>query len=228
MIPGSQAFGNSRSSGNTISYIGNAGENTSQNAQTITYNASSLSGDFLILYVQSDNADHSQTITGWTKLLDGASSSTARGTVYYKFMTTDTTVYVPDFGDHTEASVLTFRGVDRTNPINASFGEIDGEAGSHLHLPGVTTTLDNCFILYGVFHDINSSSNSQASNWVNANISSGTEFLDISTSVGWDGGVAVWGGTLVNAGASGTTTMDIGQDKNDYPICCIALTPSQS
>lgn len=222
MIPGSNSFfGKQASSG--ITYIGNAGENVSTGAQTITYNASSAAGDFLMLFVESDNADTAVTPAGWTILINRTAASECRATLYYKFKGTDTTVFLSDFGDHTEASVLTFRGVN-PSAINNHLSAEEATANA-CNIAGVTTTVDNCFVMYAVYHSIESDTNGQLSGWTNAAISSSSELIDICTSVGWDGGFAVWGGYLLHAGASGTTTANI-SDITDRINLCVALTPA--
>ena len=65
-----------------------------------------------------------------------------------------------------------------------------------------------------------------ASGWSNSNINSGTELADFSTSLGWDGGFACWGGGKLTAGATGSTTVTMLANNYNGPYNVLALNPS--
>jgi len=212
-----------------ILYIGNAGENIGSGGTgvTVTYNASSAAGDFLLLFAQCDDGSSISTPSGWTKYASGSVSPYCKGYIFYKFKTTDTTVFVQQTSNQTNCSVLTFRNVDTTSPINVGAGKLGNEGSTTRTFPDITTTVDGCFYLAAYFHDWPNASNTAASSWTNANIASGTELLDISTTADWDGGVAVWGGYKNTAGACGATTV-VHADSAAANILeqALALTPA--
>lgn len=204
MIPGTYNSITKQAAG-VITFIGNAGKNVDTGGQTITYHASSASGDLLLLIVQADDGDSIGTPSGWTSLTNRSYSPYCRGKVMYKFKGTDTSVYVSDVGDHQCSSVLTFRNVDSSLTAGTAAGGTLSATNSET-IPGVTTTADGAFVIWIGFHDAPSNS-SQASGWTNANITGGAELADFSTDTSWDGGFAVWGGIKTTAGATGNTTL---------------------
>lgn len=217
-----------------VSYIGNAGKyvGVSGTGVTVTFHEDTAAGDLLLLYVQCDNDATISTPSGWTRIHTGTVESRCRGSVYYKFYNTGdtTTVFVQQSRVQVVASVLTFRNVKNPSPINKSLGTaVAGSSGSVRTMPGVTTTKDNCMVLYAGFHDEDDDS-PMVHSWTNANIVSGTEFIDISTKANWDGGFAVWGGYLPVAGASGGTTATFTASGHNIEgrgiwSSCVALEP---
>lgn len=204
-----------------IEFIGNAGKNVSTGSQSITYHASSASGDLLILIVQADDVDTIPTPSGWTRIFNSSDGrGGCRGFVAWKIKASDTKVFVSDVGDHQTASVLTFRNTATTSPIEiplvATVYPYSGINGGST-IPGAISTIDNSFVCYVVIHD-NDSNSACTSGWTNAQLSSTAELIDISTNTGWDGGFAVWGGFKASAGNTGVTGLTI-TDTGGYAIC---------
>jgi len=223
MIPGVYNSVSKQAAG-VITYIGSAGKNVSKSGQTITYHASSVSGDLLLLIVQADDADSISTPSGWSTLMNRSYAPFTRGKVMYKFKTTDTDVFVSDPGDHQTATVLTFRNVDSSLTAGSSVS-VEITAANNETLPGCTTTADEAFVLWVAFHDADSDSG-QASGWTNANITGGAELVDHSTSTSWDGGYAVWGGIKTTAGATGDTTLTWGAAVEGIIVLALPLKPT--
>lgn len=223
MIPGAYSATTKQATG-TITFIGHAGKNASLGGQTITYHASSASGDLLLLIVQADDADTIGVPTGWTSLSSRSYAPFARVRIMYKFKTTDTDVYVSDVGDHQCSSVLTFRNVDASLTAGTAAG---GTLSNYFNgqITGVTTTDDGAFVLWIGIHDAPSNS-SQASSWSNANITGGAELIDICTDISWDGGFAVWGGIKTTAGATGDTTVTWASDVDGIIYYVLPLKPA--
>lgn len=222
MIPGNYTS-TTKQTTNTITFIGNGGKNVATGGQTITYHASSAAGDLLFLIVQCDDADNVPTPSGWTQLFYDVYSPFCRMEIFIKTKGSDTSVFVSDVGDHQVATVLTFRNVLGLYTFGAVDGELKGT--NNETLPGVTTPSDNNFVLWVAAHDANSAS-AQASNWTNANITGGAELADFSTTTGWDGGFAAWGGIKATAGATGNTTLTWDTPVDGIIYYAIPLLPS--
>lgn len=233
MIPGTV---NTQNLGGRISavptYIGNAGEYSSTGgSETITYHASTTTGDFLLLIVQTDDPYQQAVPSGWTSIFNHAYGSTCRGRVMWKFCEGETTVFLSAVSDHRDATVLTFRGVNPTNPVNIDDqgdwgnGTFTRTTGTEQSIPGITTTVDKCFFLLTMFHCY-PTAGTAASGWSNANINAGAELADFSTSFGWDGGFASWGGGKLLAGATGDTLVTMLANNYNGPYHVMAIEPS--
>lgn len=193
-----------------VQYIGNAGKyvnGADGSAITITFNGSTQEGDYLMCVTTVDDATSTNTPTGWNLIYDRGFPPYSKTRIFSKtYASADgNTVYVdPGFGQVT-ASVLTFRGVGSVSGFANNGVE---PVGSTLTIAGGTSTEDNVFTIFGFGHDAPKDI-AIASNWTNANISSASELIDISTSNHYDGGFAVWGGYKLTAGATGNTTVTV-------------------
>lgn len=216
-----------KSGGQAISYIGNAGKNvaTGSAGVTITYNASSAEGDFLVLVAQTDDAFPMSTPSGWTQESDIYVSGFVHTYLFYKTKSSDTTVFcTAPTVDHITCTVLTFRNVDTYTPKNVKSEYSVGDNTSQT-LTGVTTTVDACYVLWLVGHDA-PTEGTVFSNWTNANITGSAELIDISTTDSWDGGVGVWGGIKTLAGATGSTTVTVDSLADSMSVLCYAMNPA--
>jgi hypothetical protein len=192
----------------TPSFVAHSGKFASTSGQTVDYPAGIQDNDLLMLIIQCDDADTVSRPSGWTHLWKQLGvTGTSEINVYYKFYNgTGSGVYVSDVGDHQIASVLAFRNVSLSNPIHKSSHYATATIDNTPTLNGTITTNDQCYIIYGVFHDaITSAAN--VSGWPAFSISGGTELIDISTTLGWDGGFACYGGTKETAGNTGSGTV---------------------
>lgn len=207
---------------------------------TVTVNASTQVGDFMLLVIQTDDPYTPDSTyyagLGWTYYNTRKYGTTCRGTVFYKFNDGDTTFDLDPIQDHQTVVVMTFRHVNTTSPINAyregdwgngaSPSTSDGGGGSGQLIPGITTTVDSCFFMVIMYHCYpTASSYVDNGSWVNANIDGGTELVDYSTTLGYDGGMAIWGGGKLTAGACGSTNVDMNRTNYNGPYMVLALAP---
>ena len=193
-------------SGTVPIYVGTGGRTVTSgtSSNTATYPDGVLPGDLLLFIAQCDNADTINTPSGFTFVQSGGSSSSiCKYRVFYKFHTTGTGVSVRASGDHLCGGIVAFRYINASSPIgNLVSNHI---SSGDLSVPMPTTTNNNSIVLTVAGHQRNSTS-PQFSNWANPSLVDFQEILDVSTTVGWDGGVGVAYGLKVLAGAVSNTT----------------------
>ena len=213
MLPGMFGATVKTSTSKPITFIGNAGENIGEDI-TITYNASSASGDYLLLMCCCDNANNVSTPSGWERLAVRSDSPEGKIYVFGKFKASDTSVFVSSLGTM-DCSVLTFRGVDPVTPVQSNGPSIAVNPSSSVwSFPNsVATTRDNTYCVWG-FAATWQESGSIASGWSAANVTNSQELIDIATTSGWDPCGAAWGGTVVTSGTiPGTVTANVAKNK---------------
>jgi hypothetical protein len=193
-----------------------------QGAAVVSYPAGIQAGDLLVILSQTDQGDSVTTPAGWTEEVD-ESSTECRFRVFWKYHTSGSSATISWSGDHIVARCFAFRDVHPSSPINASRDDNNTSLGTVVLIPGVTSTVNNCLILAMVAHDIASNS-SQVSGWANANLEDASELDDTCSTVGWDGGFAMYAGYKVAASAVGNTTATLGTAKK-RAYGCIALAP---
>ncbi len=133
---------------------------------------------------------------------------------------------IADPGNHVTAQILTYRNVITTgNPWDVTGGGIKSIASTSLSLASITTTVANTLIVQGASKDLDSTA-AGFSNQTNANLINVAERTDFGTNAGNGGGIAVWDGSKLTAGAIGTTTVTVSYSQNAY--LTIALKPTNS
>lgn len=204
-----------------VSFIGKGTFSSSTgDISAVPVHTSTLTGDFMLLCVETANQAVS-TPSGWTEapgspigIGTGGGAGAVGLSVYYKFATADgdATVNRPaisDAGNHVTANVLTFRGVDSTNPFNAYQNGSKSTASPSGSCPAVTTTDPMCMIvnIVGLNHDANSTD--VTSSWSNSNLASITECHDQTSSTADGGGFSAAYGVKNTAGDTGDTTLSM-------------------
>ena len=129
---------------------------------------------------------------------------------------------IADPADHVYARILTYRGVISTgNPWDVTGGGIKATASASVTVTGVTTTVPDTLIVQAVTHD-RDNAGAHFSAQTNANLTGITERTDAGTNSGNGGGLAVWDGEKLTAGATGGTSADI-TNNVDNAFLTIAL-----
>jgi hypothetical protein len=182
-------------------------------ALTVPVPAGYQDDDLFLLFVESANQAIA-TPAGWTQAPSSpqftgtaAAAGGVRLGVFYKVVAgTQSSVSVADPGDHATAIIMCFRGVDTTNPINASAGKVDATATAAVSCPAVTTTSSNCLVVNGIALDRDLASTTNLSAQANSSLSGLTKQHDQTVIAGVGGGLAVFTGGKAAAGSSGNTT----------------------
>lgn len=160
-----------------ISYVGKGAFASGTSGISLTIPSGYQENDLLICLVESAN----QAVTipdGWTECPSSpVSYGTAnavggvRLTMFYKFASSsESTLSVADSGNHTTGVMLCFRGVNQSQPFNASSSDYESSAVSALSCPSVTTTVANSMILNAMAYDIDLATSSIFTNFKNENL----------------------------------------------------------
>lgn len=184
--------------------------------------ASMQAGDLMILVVHSAN----ETITGptdWTAApaFPAHSGTAERGTaataggvrvrVFARWWQSgDGAPTVADSGNLTAAMIFGFRGVDQTDPFDATPVGFNAAAATTHTLTGITTATANALVVHALALDLDSNVSGIIGAPSNANLTGLTEHHDQASATATGGGICVSSGTKATAGASGSTTTATG------------------
>lgn len=191
-------------------------------------------GDLGVLFVESAN-EAVTTPSGWTEVTNSPQGvNTAAGTtavrlsVYYKVAASnnEAAVTVTDTGNHTLGQILVFRGQKQgVSPINITSGSTKGTASTSSSIPGVTTTVDNCILIYAAAR-ADDSATAHYSSPSNASVTNLTERYDAGITSGNGGGLVLYTANIGAAGATGTVTHTLSASAEEAYMC-IAIKPEQ-
>ncbi len=184
--------------------------------------------DIFILYVEFDSTDNpSFSISGWTQIGTTIRTSTASGTgtgfaMFWKRATSsETAPNVPDTGNHTSAFIQAFKGCKTSgSPINTSSQTWNDSAGTSVVFNNVTTTVNNCAVIYAGTHGFDTDT-AQFSSWSGA-----SEIANFSTSQGSGGGIGVAVTSKVTAGLTGSVSATLLSSSSRTEMT-VALEPAQ-
>lgn len=200
-------------------------------AATPTWPAHAV-GDVALLFIEStgggtaalsSNAAGFVEVTGSPQSSDTGTNGT-RLTVFWARATSAAMANptVADAGNHVYARILTYRGVISSgNPWDVTAGGFKATASTSVTVTGVTTTVPDTLIVQAVSHDRDNTA-AHFSGQTNANLTGITERSDEGTNSGNGGGIAVWDGVKLTAGATGDTTATI-TNSVDNAFLTIAL-----
>lgn len=197
-------------------------------------------GEILFLIVQNDNQDSAggdnpsdTAFPGWLILgrqpTTSSGTSSARVTVYWAWVPDISAApTIPDTTNHQSASIVSYRGVNPANPFNVISGGLQATAASGVTMGGVTTTVNNCRVVYFLVNN----SDSVGTDWLTVDTPGNltdvhythAERLNQKWNAGSGGGIAVIDGLLATAGASGSIVATQ-NSVNTYRWLVIALEP---
>jgi hypothetical protein len=174
-------------------------------------------GDYLVAVIETANqtAGFDPGFPGWTLLgSNGAGTAAAIGSVglyvFGKFAQAgETNPDTTDSGDHQLTTMIGFRGVDPTTPVELVNSGNLGTAGTTVTIgsPGTTLGADRMIALF-VASGLDSAGTTTYSAWTNANLyGTPTERQDAGTIAGVGGTIGIATGRKATAGAVGDTTV---------------------
>lgn len=175
------------------------------------------SGDIGILVLETSGNDSTVTISspsGWdavpgSPVTDIADATGSKLQVFWKRHTgSESSVTVPDPGDHVVGRMFAFRGCAATgNPWNAIATDSKTTASTTATTPSVTTTDVNTLIVMIVGRPNDSNATNHFGAPVNANLTSIAERGEAGAADGNGGGFVLATGVKATAGATGTATL---------------------
>jgi hypothetical protein len=191
-----------------------------------------LTDDIGVLIIETANEDATiSSPSGWTQFSVSPQSSTGatsanptRMTAFWKRATSgaESNVVTASSTNHSAGVIITFRGcITSGDPVQAIQGETDEAASVGVSITGVTTTEDDCEVLYVAVtgRDIASA---RYTSETNASLTSLTERHDAGSSAGNGGHIALWTGIKTTAGATGTLT-GLSSDAYERGQMCVAF-----
>jgi hypothetical protein len=169
--------------------------------------------DIGILIIETANeAITSPASAGWTEFANspqGTGTAGAAGavrlTAFWKRAASgaESNVTISETVNHLCWTINTFRGcITSGNPVMAESGSVNAVSGTSKTIPGVTTTEDDCEVLYAATRDDDASA-ARFGSETNASLTGLTERQDSGTTGGNGGGTAVWTGIKTTAGSTG-------------------------
>lgn len=193
-------------------------------------------GDLLLLLVET--ANEAATLFGvghgYTELAcspqgtgPAPGSTATRLTAFWKLAgAIEAAPIVNDAGDHVGAVLCAFRGVDPVAPINVCAGGVDSISGTNGNLPSVTTTVNDCLVLWALSSAVDSAA-ARFSNWrsIGSLVANLTECVDGGSTAGNGGGIGLCTGEKANAGVTGPGLVTTAASANGHMTIAIAGVP---
>ncbi len=140
----------------------------------------------------------------------GATGATRCTVFWSRYNGTQTAPTVADPGDHVIGRMIAVRGcVTSGDPFDASSGGTENTSDTSGSINGLTTTVENCFVVAAITSDFDPASNATThfSSWANGDLGSVTERIDNARIDGNGGTLGVATGTRAAIGTIGATTV---------------------
>lgn len=198
------------------------------------YPTGTTAGDLAIMVVECAGTQ-SVTVSEWTEVASSPQTTgdIATGTslqVFYRTVSDPSTDNrtTSDSGNHqlTRIIGITAGTWNTSNPINATGGGVDSSATTSVSISGVTTTVDECLLVYAVSgSDPDLTTTTEFSSWANASLESADEQIDNSGTSGNGGAIGAATGVKATSGASGTMTVTAATSAVRGKIC-VAIEPA--
>lgn len=221
MIPGTYTS-ITNASANGIQYVGAGAVNGVDGGvnSTITwaYPTDVQANDVLVLIAHEDDTGSHVTWppSGWTSIYTGSTTYTGFWLrIAYLVYSSGSSLTINTNGcDHIFGRITAWRGVNTSSVIDGSVvATLDKvtPTPNTFSFSNITTTQANSFVFNVVGHDLDTSTASVT--WdANASLTNPTEYYDISTQLGWNGGYSLYGGIKVSAGAVNSATGTVKAD----------------
>lgn len=220
---------------NTIASATNVG------SLTITKPVGVMQGDLLILNIAKYNATNTANPTinndgtsGWTLLAGSGIGGSAnyRGAILYRLVDS---AWEPNSysinpsnnasGNNIQASIIAYRGVDFSNPFNATGSFVSaGTGGSAITLSAINTTATNTLLLQLSMSWRTNRAARTYSSWTTTSPGTLTEIYDFSSITSVSLGAAAL--LKVTTGTTGTGTITLSGDNTYRGGIMLALNPS--
>ena len=191
-----------------------------------------VAGDLVIMFIET--ANQTVSVSGWTECPSspqgtGTTTLGTRLTAYYRtYSVVGDNRATSDSGNHQLAQIIAITAGtwNTSNPFNTSAGAVDSSATTSVSIGGVTTTVDDCLLLYGVSGSLpDANGTAEFTSWSNGSLSSVNEEIDNTRTSGNGGSLGVASGGLASLGASGAMTVTAATSAVRGKIC-LAIEPA--
>lgn len=185
-------------------------------------------GDYAVMWVYNDQGDAS-TPTDWSEISGSPfGAGTEKMCVFTKFLvsgeaTPTTTISGSGTNISHCATILTYRGVSTSSPLNV-IGTASNGTGTPMTAGGVTTTVNGCVAIQLCGRGDNETASNQS---FNASTTGVTERVDQGTSAGSDSQNSAADKWITSAGATGNASSDT-SITDPWVSVVIALAPGNN
>lgn len=198
------------------SFVSAGAPNASTGAVNIVWPAGTYQAyDVGVLLLETSNETISVP-SGWSEIVNspqgfgisGVDATATRLTGLWKYATSaaEPTVTVADPGDHVLGDLLVFRGCDPTYPFDVTAGDFTLVAGTGVNVPALSTTTDNCLVVFAASEGVDNSVTRFNAWSPNAVLSNFTGLANFAFANGDGGGISAAAGGLASAGTSSAAT----------------------
>jgi hypothetical protein len=206
---------------------------TSTSAVSISWPTRHIAGDLGIMVIEASGGDSTVTPTGWihvegSPVVDIPDATGSKLMVLYRFALNDaeSSVTVPDPGDHSVSRIFSFRGVRQDLAPGRAFAtDIKNVASTSVTWPAISTLSPNSLVLCIATRPNDASSTAIFSNFTNTNLTDVAEAREAGTVSGDGGGFVLNYGTRAALGDIGTSTGSTTESLTNAVIT-LALEPS--
>jgi hypothetical protein len=158
--------------------------------------------DIFVLFVETSPGEVPPTPSGWISKYDLTRASYSKLTVFWRRATSsESAPTITDPGNHALAIIVAFRGCVKGEDPWGSTSEYLNVSAASVTWPAITTTVNSCMVL----NLVSSGSVRTQADWANASLTGLAERVDVSTTEGGNGSLAMASGILATAGSSGGT-----------------------
>jgi hypothetical protein len=165
--------------------------------------------------------------TNWAQVttINVASGTVTRLTALWRRLTAaEAAPAITTTANHKIGRMIVVRGCRTAgNPYEAAPATTELVSDTTVSIPGTTTTVADCLMLYafGTGQDVLSSAGATA--WADASLANVTERMDDWTTTGLGGGFAMATGEKAVAGATGAMTATLSLAANFKTLMCVSL-----
>jgi hypothetical protein len=196
-----------------ITFVSNGTiQQTTLDSDSAPYPTGWAADDFLLLAVEDGGA----TLTadaGWTAVPGSNVIGSGVGlALWYRIAQAGDSGSVGYGGtsiNQMQGTVLGYRGVDTTTPLDVTPVTGTAAASTSVTLPSVTTVNANAMVILAIARADDRASGNNFLSWTNANLTSLTERVDTNYAGGNDGSLGIADGIKATAGATGTTALSV-------------------
>lgn len=187
-----------------------------------------IADDIALTFCETESGGTVTPPTNWAAVTDSIVSSgttTRLWAIWRRLTAGEAAPSIADAGDHNIGRMMIIRGCATTgNPWNVFTTSTELVADTSVSIAGVTTTVDDCLIVYAVSTGQDGSSSTTAySGWANASLANVAERMDNYTASGLGGGFGVATGEKATPGATGAMTATLALTSNFKALITIAF-----
>lgn len=188
-----------------------------------------VADDIALTFIECESADIVTPPTNWALVIASnvTTGTTTKLSVLWRRLTAaESAPSIADAGDHMVGQMIVVNGcVASGNPYSQAAQTTEVVSDTTVSIPGVTTTVADCLLLYAFGTGQDLASTAGATGWADASLTGITERMDVWVIDGTGGGFAMATGGKAVAGATGAMTATLSLAANFKTLVTVALRP---